>query len=123
MEGDAGRCTDSPIWDFRTVARSAQGQSLGVPRFPNLGFLGSPKVHRWGGGKFCLKGIFYQSQGPSLGTPFLPSGHFWSSPKVRRWVMHSPDSGFCIRASLGSDAGCDILLIQGSVAGHPLRAS
>ncbi len=46
------------------------GRRWEVYGFPNLGFSYSPKVSRWGGGKFSQFGIFYQSQGQTLGATF-----------------------------------------------------
>lgn len=43
-------------------------------------FSDSPKVSRWGGGKFCLKGIFYQSQCQTLGYAF------WGIPILHKVI-------------------------------------
>lgn len=69
---------------LKGIFYQSSGQSQGVPRFASRAFLGSPKVHRWGGVRIPQFGISGQSSGQSLGRcPDLPSGHF-------RTVTRSP---------------------------------
>nr|WMW30743.1 hypothetical protein [Aeromonas veronii] len=88
-------------WDhFRTVPRSVAGWwlDLGIPHFrPALGSI-------------------------AWRCPIFPN---WDFRAVPRSVAGIPS--FCLkgilRAVLGPDAGCSILLIQGFATGHPLGPS
>lgn len=111
---DAWRCPDSPIWDFRTVPRSDAWRCTDLP---SGAFSYRPKVYRWD--------TLILPQGHFAGSPLVrrwvvsfASRAFFTSHRVRRWVRHSPDSGFCRRSSLGSDAGCCVLGNPHFATGH-----
>lgn len=86
-----------------------QGHFAGSPRvsrwveiFAPRPFFSSPKVRRWEVVGFPDSGF---STSPSVRrweVSGFPDSGFSYSPKVRRWVLHSPDSGFCSRPSLGA---------------------
>ena len=102
MEGDAGRCPDSPIWDFRAVPRSVAGEVVGFAPEP---FSTSRKVSPRSVAGRC---------------PDLPSGHFWTVPRSDAGIAQICLKGI-FELVLGSDAGLCILLIQGFAQGHPLE--